>query len=734
MKRGDSLRAVSELEPGDHLCCLYETEADHRAVLTPFLRQGLEQGEKVLYVVDARTAEIVLDYLRDDGLDVLPYLASGQLKILTADLAYTQGGAFSPDRMVDMLSQETQRALQEGYRALRVTGEMSWALRGLPGSDRLIEYEARLNEFFPNHPALGLCQYDQRRFAPDVLLNVLRTHPMAIVGQVVYDNFYYVPPDEMLGEHLPSVELHHWLVSLAERKQAQQEIESLARFPSENPNPVLRLNRDGLILYANAASQALLTEWSRAQGDYAPVFWQDLVARSLANPTGASVDVECGEQVYSLMVAPVAGAGYVNLYGTDITARKRAAEALQRRNRELALLNRAGQELTSTLDPHHVLEQFLRAVAEMIVTEGSSVWLLDDEQPGRLVCQASTCPGSKRSPVGLYLKIGQGVVGWVAQNGKCALVPSAPDDPRFSPEIDELIGFRTTSLLAVPLCVRDDVIGVLEVVNKLSGELNDDDSNLLETLAVAAAIAIENARLIETLRQRTDELLARNQELDTFAHTAAHDLKTPLSLIVGYAGLMKDDPQAVSDELRHTLQAITRNARKMSHIIDDLLLLAEVRSADMRLEPIFMPAVLAEVQERLALDIREYQAEIVMPETTAWPAAWGYAPWVEEVWANYMSNALKYGGRPPRVELGAMPLAEGQVRFWVRDNGLGLSPEDQARLFLPFAKLGQARAKGHGLGLSIVRRIVEKLGGEVGVESRVGQGSVFSFTLPSVPV
>ena len=111
MKRGDSSRAVSELGPGDHLCCLYETEADHRAVLTPFMRQGLERGEKVLYVVDARTAEIVLDYLRDDGLDILPYLASGQLKILTADEAYTQGGVFSPDRMIDMLSQETQRAL-----------------------------------------------------------------------------------------------------------------------------------------------------------------------------------------------------------------------------------------------------------------------------------------------------------------------------------------------------------------------------------------------------------------------------------------------------------------------------------------------------------------------------------------------------------------------------------------------------------------------------------------------
>ena len=98
-----------------------------------------------------------------------------------------------------------------------------------------------------------------------------------------------------------------------------------------------------------------------------------------------------------------------------------------------------------------------------------------------------------------------------------------------------------------------------------------------------------------------------------------------------------------------------------------------------------------------------------------------------------MSNALKYGGQPPRVELGATEQEDGTVRFWVRDNGHGLTPEEQARLFTPFTRLDQVSAKGHGLGLSIVRRIVEKMGGQVGVESQVGQGSTFVFTLPMAP-
>jgi signal transduction histidine kinase len=128
--------------------------------------------------------------------------------------------------------------------------------------------------------------------------------------------------------------------------------------------------------------------------------------------------------------------------------------------------------------------------------------------------------------------------------------------------------------------------------------------------------------------------------------------------------------------------------------------------------------------------IQQYHAEICRPG--AWPAAVGYAPWIEEVWINYLSNALKYGGQPPVVELGADVQDDDWIRFWVRDNGPGILPDDQARLFTPFTRLSQVDLEGHGLGLSIVRRIVEKLGGEVGMESdTTGSGSLFYFTLPA---
>ncbi len=168
----------------------------------------------------------------------------------------------------------------------------------------------------------------------------------------------------------------------------------------------------------------------------------------------------------------------------------------------------------------------------------------------------------------------------------------------------------------------------------------------------------------------------------------------------------------------------------MVNVIDELMLLAGLRRAEVVPGPVLMEHVVSEARARLRAFIESHEAEITSPD--AWPLALGYGPWLEEVWVNYISNAIKYGGRPPQIELGADLLPDGRVRFWVRDNGAGISPERQADLFSSEPHLYQARFGGHGLGLSIVQRIVERLGGEVGVESVVGEGSLFYFILPGV--
>jgi PAS domain S-box-containing protein len=242
----------------------------------------------------------------------------------------------------------------------------------------------------------------------------------------------------------------------------------------------------------------------------------------------------------------------------------------------------------------------------------------------------------------------------------------------------------------------------------------------------------ERKQAEETLRRYAAELEARNEELDAFAHTVAHDLKHPVCLVIGYAEfLLEDSVVASHKDLAESMQTLARAGHKMNSIIEELLLMAGIRHERVEAMPLDIGCIVDEARQRLAHMIAESKAEIILPQD--WPLASGYAPWVEEVWANYLSNALKYGGRPPRIELGATEQSDGWVRFWVRDNGPGLTPEQQARLFAPFTRLDRVRSQGHGLGLSIVRRIVEKLGGSVGVESSgvPGQGSVFYFTLPA---
>ncbi|MBN1582344.1 MAG: HAMP domain-containing histidine kinase [Anaerolineae bacterium] len=284
----------------------------------------------------------------------------------------------------------------------------------------------------------------------------------------------------------------------------------------------------------------------------------------------------------------------------------------------------------------------------------------------------------------------------------------------------------------------------LRLLRQALTEANEQLATRIEELHVEIAerVRVENAlrESEQALRQYATELAAHNDELNAFAHTVAHDLKSPLTVLIGYSNLLEAECGAMSeDELRHDLQLIGQNGHRISNIVNELLLLASVREVNnIRMHPLNTAQIIAEIRGRLALMIAEYKAELVAPET--WPVATSYGPWVEEIWVNYVSNAIKYGGHPPRIELGYDEGIPGpqhaeknddcpMVRFWVRDNGDGLSPEQQTHLFTPFERL-QARAEGHGLGLSIVRRIVGKLGGEVGVESQVGQGSTFFFTLP----
>lgn len=241
----------------------------------------------------------------------------------------------------------------------------------------------------------------------------------------------------------------------------------------------------------------------------------------------------------------------------------------------------------------------------------------------------------------------------------------------------------------------------------------------------------EQKRAALAMEQYARELEVHNEDLDAFAHTVAHNLKAPLTHIILAADLLDLNKSTMNADCLSYVNTIVSYGRKMTEIIDDLLLLAEVRAReDLLLLPLNMTRLVRDVELRLRSLINQYNARITIIDADTWPQVIGYAPWIEEVWTNYITNALKYGGRPPQLEIGGILQTNGTARFWVRDNGDGITLEEQQALFQPFSRLKSPGVEGHGLGLSIVRRIIEKLGGNVRVESQIGNGSEFSFILP----
>lgn len=236
--------------------------------------------------------------------------------------------------------------------------------------------------------------------------------------------------------------------------------------------------------------------------------------------------------------------------------------------------------------------------------------------------------------------------------------------------------------------------------------------------------------LIHSIRARLEkkELL---DELDAFAHTVAHDLRSPLCTLNGRIDLL-GMMYGTADEttMRHHIDEATKSARRLNDIIDELLVLAGVRRQAIVPVPLDMTAIVTESIDRLDQLLRTQSVHIVSPPL--WPVAVGHPPWVIEVWVNYLSNAAKYGGSNVTITLGGETSADGRyARFWVQDQGPGLDAAAQQKMFVPFTRISTVRASGHGLGLSIVRRIMEKLGGKVGVDSTPGAGARFWFELPT---
>jgi two-component system, sensor histidine kinase and response regulator len=322
----------------------------------------------------------------------------------------------------------------------------------------------------------------------------------------------------------------------------------------------------------------------------------------------------------------------------------------------------------------------------------------------------------------------------VVTSGEMALASVAralPDLILLDVMMPGLDGFETCRRLkADPLTAEVPVIfltALADAVNELAGLQFGAVDYLTKPIQLEIALARIDTHL--TLRRLQRRLQQQNQELDAYARSVAHDLKSPLTAVLGAAQLLATAGEDAPPELIRTYASIVlRAGRQANSTIDALLLLAGVRRGSVTPRPLAMAEIVAEAREQVAPLLAERGGSIRLPDR--WPAACGHAPWVVQIWTNYLSNGLKYSAQPPALVLGATPQPNGMLQFWVQDHGPGLGPEARARLFTEGTRLQPDQAPGNGLGLWIVRRIAERLGGSAGVESEPGRGCRFFFTLP----
>ena len=731
-----ALRGIPNLAPGDHLCCLYETEEEHRAVLTPFLRRGLERGEKVLYFVDARTAEAVLTYLREDGLEVEPYLARGQLCILTRDDAYMRQGVFDPDGMIALVRSETARALAEGYTALRTSGEMTWALRGLPGSGRLIEYEAKLNNFFPGSQCLGLCQYDCRRFDPAVLLEVLATHPTAVVGTAVYDNFYYLPPQEIQGADRPAATLRHWVENLAARKRTEEAL----RKSEERFRIIGRATNDAVWDWDLLGNEVWWNEGVRALFGYSAgevgsdVTWryehihpqerEKVVSGIHAVIEGGG---QCWSEEYRYRRADgaylcVFDRGYVihddkgkpvRMIGAmmDITERKRAEEALRLRTEQLEAVRSVTAEISRELDLAALLELINRRAGELVgaVTGTVRLW---DEQAELLIPVAWHGLGEWMKDQ--CRRLGEGVSGTIAQRREGMIVNDYPMSPYAHPATLERADIA--AVLGEPLIYRDRLLGVLTVDKRdPGGYFTEGEQEIFCLFATQAAIAIENARLFEQVRDGRERLQSLSRQLVEVQEAERRNIARELhdeigQLLTGLKLLLEMSARVRPEKVKARLSEAQALANE---------LMARVRELSLDLRPAMLddlgvlPALLWHFERFTELS----KVRVVFRHSGL--EGQRFSPEVETAVYRIVQEALTNVARHAKV-------AEVAVRLRAHEKTLDLRIEDRGAGFDPEATLSAAASSG----LAGMRERAALLGGRLTVTSTPGSGTRVMAELP----
>jgi|GEM_PF-630624 len=492
---------------------------------------------------------------------------------------------------------------------------------------------------------------------------------------------------------------------ITQRNRATEEIEWLSRFPEEDPSPVLRILADGTPVYANPGSKALLGVLKYDPGVRIPENWQEQVQKALSSGRHCEFEETCGDVVYSLLVIPVANRGYANLYGRDITEQKRNEQALRESEGRFRQLANSLPQLVWTCTPDgpcdFLSEQWLEYTGIPAEPQLGFGWL---EQ---------LHPDDREATVSAW-------------NAAIASGSDFHVEFRIRRHDGEYCWFDTRAV-----------------------RLRDAGGRTVKWFGTNTDIT--ERKRAEKEKERLLREVERNKvELEQLIFAASHDLRTPLVGVQGFVGELElslkdllaelarpDVPpefrkritELVGTDIPESLRFIDAGVARMAALLSGLLRLSRMGRAALRAERLDMNRVVGDVVQSLEFAARQADAKLELSDL---PACLGDPMQMGQVLSNLVENAFKYRNPDRALLIRITGLREGGTAVYcVEDNGIGIAPEQQQRIFTPFFRVDTKAPGGEGLGLTIVTRIVERLGGRVWVESEPGKGSRFYVELPT---